>query len=116
MVLYNQTKKTIIAKDLKEAKSLSDKLFGLLIKKNPRSLVFKTRFGIHTFFLKEPIDVLVLNSQNKVVKAQTVKPNSILIYNPTHSTVIELPKDAIKNSNTKPGDELQIKNRTSGNS
>ena len=109
MVLYNQTKKTIITKDIKEAKSISDKLFGLLKKKNPRSLVFKTRFGIHTFFLKDPIDVLVLNPQNKVVNQKTVQPNTIFIYNPKYSTVIELPKGTIKNSNTKPGDNLEIK-------
>lgn len=108
MVLHNQTKKTIIAKDLKEAKSLYDKLFGLLIKKNPRSLVFKTRFGIHTFFLKEPIDVLVLNSQNKVVSVKSLKPNRIFIYNPTRSLVIELPAGIIQKSKTQRGDQLTL--------
>lgn len=109
MILYNQTKKTIIASDLKIAESAIDKFFGLLNKSNPRSLVFKTRFGIHTFFQKEPIDVLVLNSENKVVKTQTVRANKIFIYNPIYLTVIELPMEAIHKSKTKVGDRLQIK-------
>jgi len=59
--LKNLTKNTIIATDLKECVSFKDRNLGLLDQQNPRSLLFKTRFGIHTFGLSEPIDVLVLS-------------------------------------------------------
>ncbi len=108
-MLLNLSTKTILTKDLKEAKSALDKLIGLLNKKNPRSMLFKTRFGVHTFFLREAIDILVLNADLQVVKAQTVRPNSIFIYNPIYLTVIELPQNIIKNPKTKVGDKLQIK-------
>lgn len=109
MILKNESKQTIVTKNLKEAQSIIDKIFGLLRKSNPRSLLFKTRFGIHTFFLKEPIDVLVLNKNWLVAKTATVKPNRILIYNPTHEIVIELPNQSILKSNTEIGDKLQLK-------
>jgi hypothetical protein len=109
MILYNQSQKTILSKDLKEAISLLDKFFGLLIKSNSRTLLFKTRFGIHTFFLKDTIDVLVLDQSSQVVKTQTVKPNSIFLYNPIYQIIIELPQNAIKKSKTKIGDKLEIK-------
>lgn len=110
MVLYSQSRKVVITNELKIAKSILDKFFGLLIKSNPSSLLFKTRFGIHTFFLKKPIDVLVLSSSNKVVKAKTVKPNSIFVYNPKYATVIELPQNTIKKTKTEIGDNLVLKN------
>lgn len=110
MIVKNVTKNTIITKDLKIATSFSDKLFGLLIKKNPRSLLFKTRFGIHTFFLKQPIDLLVLNDKRKVVITKTVKPNRLAFYNPEHDTVIELPEGSAKKSKTEIGDKIAILN------
>lgn len=106
MTLKNLTRGTMLTKNLKEAKTLSDKLLGLHKKTNPRSLLLKTRFGIHTFFLKEPIDVIVLDNKNKVVKAQTVKPNSIFTYNPKHQITVELPKGSIAKSKTHLGDRL----------
>ena len=68
MQLINETKKIVLVTDLKKAISFSDRLFGLRKKSNPRSLLFKTRFGIHTFLLKESIDVLILSQRYQVVK------------------------------------------------
>ncbi len=106
MKLYNATRKIILATNLKEAKSAMDKLLGLHLKTNPRSLLFNTRFGIHTLFLREAIDILVLNSKKNVVVAKTLKPNRILLYNPIYSMVIELPCGTISKSKTKIGDQL----------
>lgn len=106
MTLYNITRKTTLTTNLKEAKSTIDKLLGLHLKTNPHALLFKTRFGIHTFLLKSAIDVLILNDQNRVVIKKTLKPNRILIYNPNLQTVIELPKGTNRNSNTLVGDRL----------
>lgn len=104
MIVKNLTQETIISTDCKGAKSLEDQVLGLLKKSNPRSLLFKTRFGIHTFGLRDEIDVLVLNQQRRVVKLATVKPNFYFFWNPKYNLVIELPKGAIKKSKTKLGD------------
>lgn len=109
MILNNLTRRTVLTKNLKEAKTLGDKFFGLLLKKNPRSLLLKTRFGIHTFFLKDSIDVIVIDDKNKVAKAQTVKPNSIFVYHPKDQIIIELPLGTIERSKTKTGDTLSLK-------
>ena len=97
MILKNLTKGIIMTKDLKEVRSFYNQLFGLLKKANPRSLLFKTRFGIHTFGLTEAIDVIVLNNDFKVVKLkENLKPNSLFFWNPKYNLVIELPKGTIK--------------------
>lgn len=106
MILINKTGGKILSKDLKQSVTIADKFLGLHKKTNPKSLIFKTRFGIHTFFLKEKIDVIILNGSNEVVKTKTVNTNSIFLYNPKYTTVIELPEGTIKSTRTKVGDIL----------
>ncbi len=90
-MIQNVTKGTIVAKETKLAESFLDNFLGLLNKKNPRSMIFKTRFGIHTFFMKEPIDILVLNNKNQVVKMKkNLKPWRIFLWNPEYNKIIEL--------------------------
>lgn len=109
MVLKNRTKNSIITTDLKEASSLSDRALGLLKTSNPRSLLFRTRFGLHTFGLREPIDVLVLDDQLRVVKvAAGLKPNRLFFWPPRFSTVVELPAGSISNSTTTLGDQILL--------
>jgi uncharacterized membrane protein (UPF0127 family) len=110
MVLKNLTKNTVVSNDLKGASSFSDQVLGLLNPANPRSLLFRTRFGIHTFGLKDPIDVLILDSSWKVVKTSvSLKPNRVFLWNPLFPIVIELPENSITNSKTATGDILATK-------
>jgi uncharacterized membrane protein (UPF0127 family) len=111
MLLKNLTRKTVLASNLKEAKSFQDKNLGLLLRTNPRSLLFKTRFGIHTFGLKKPIDVVVLNNNLIVVKVATVKPNKLFFWNIKHILVVELPGNIIRQTNTQLGDQLDFLKR-----
>lgn len=109
MIVKNQTKNSILATDAKVATSFLDQILGLHRKSNPRSLVFKTRFGIHTFFLKTPIDVIILDSKNQVVKVkENLQPNRIFFWNPKYNSVIELPKDTISKSKTLLFDTLSL--------
>lgn len=108
MVVLNKTRKTTLTKNLKEAKSFMDSFFGLLRQSNPRSLLFKTRFGIHTFCLKVPIDVIVLDSKFRVVKLQeSLKPNRLFFWNPKYNLVIELSEGTINKSKTQIKDSLK---------
>lgn len=111
MVLKNVTKNTILAKDLKEAKSALDLTLGLLRKSNPRSLLFRTNLGIHTFGLKEAIDVLVLDGNFRVVKLkQNLKPDFLFFWNPKYNLVLELPVGTIKKSKTTILDLIRFEN------
>ena len=74
-----------------------------------KALVFKTRFGIHTFFLKLPIDVIVLDKNKKaVIIKRSLKPNRIFFWNIMYDTVVELPKNSIQISKTEEGDLLEL--------
>ncbi len=80
---------------VKEARNLKEKIVGLIGRK-PYALLLKTRFGIHTFGLKFPIDVLILNNENKIVSMRKcLKPNKIFLWNPIYDKVLELPQGTI---------------------
>jgi uncharacterized membrane protein (UPF0127 family) len=75
---------------------------GLIGEKKPQAIYFETRWGIHTFGLQFPIDVLIMNEQNKVVKLkENLKPNRIFLWNPRYKSVLELPAAMIKQKRIK---------------
>lgn len=109
MVIRNITQKKLLTSDAKVATSFVDQVLGLHRKSNPRSLVFYTRFGIHTFFLKTPIDVVILNNKNQIVKIkENLQPNKLFLWNPKYWTIIELPKGTIHKSKTLLFDTLSL--------
>lgn len=90
-------------------KNFLDKSIGLLNAEQVNSVYFKTRFGIHTFGMKFPIDVIILDKNNNVVKlAENLKSNKIFLWNPRFNKVIELPKGEIKNNKIKLGDRIKL--------
>jgi uncharacterized membrane protein (UPF0127 family) len=107
MTLLNETRGTVLSRDLKKLSGFSESARGLLNSSNPRSLMLSTRFGIHTFFMKEAIDVLVLDENLTVRKIRSsLKPFRFFFWNPAFSNVIELPEGAIEKSDTMQGDKL----------
>lgn len=109
MILKNLTTGRIISKDLKICESFLDRTLGLLNPSNSRTLLFRTRFGIHTFFLREAIDVLVLDQDFKVRDFRiSLKPNRVFFWNPAFLTIIELPDNTIKNLRIKKDDLFSI--------
>ena len=70
---------------------------------------FETHFGIHTFFVKKPIDVLVLDKDFIVRKFANVKPNRIFFWSPKYIRVIEVQSGFIQKHKIKPGDKITIK-------
>jgi uncharacterized membrane protein (UPF0127 family) len=107
-MIKNKSKNTIVSKTFVYKTGLT-KVKGLLFEKKAKALIFRTRFGIHTFFMRFPIDLMVIDkNKNVVFIKESVKPNRIIFWNPRFDLVIELPKGSIKNSNTKPGDTLDF--------
>jgi uncharacterized membrane protein (UPF0127 family) len=83
-------------------KSIKDRTFGLIGHNVPEPVMFFTRFGIHSFGLKFPIDVLILDKNNKVVKfAKNLKPNHLFFWPPKFNKVLELPSGFILNNKIK---------------
>lgn len=79
------------------AKTYTQKLTGLMGKKNINyGMFFPNVSSIHTFFMKESIDVIGLNNKMIVTSIyENVKPNKILILKNAKHT-LELPKGKSK--------------------
>jgi len=109
MVIKNISKNSLISTKAKLAQSFLDRLLGLLNPHNPPFLIFKTRYGIHTFFMKHPIDVLLLDSHLRVIKLkECLKPFRVFLYHPKYSHVLEMPKGTIQKKHIHINDKISI--------
>ena len=106
----NLSKNTVISENISIAKTIKDRIIGLLNRKEPEALYLKTRWGIHTFGMRFPIDCVVLDKNWKVVFIrENLLPNRILFWNPKYFRMMELPPRVVGKSGTKIGDVLAIK-------
>lgn len=80
-----------------KTQNLWQKIKGLLGTTKPHPLLLKTHWGIHTFGMHYPIDVVILDDSNKIVTLKpNLKPNRIFLWNPKYERVLELPDGYIK--------------------
>ncbi len=95
MKIFNITKKTPISDDAIELKTVREKTDGMLAFQKPRTLCFRTRWGVHTFGMKYPIDVAVCD-EGGVVRAvrNGMAPNRIFFWNPKYARVFEFPSES----------------------
>ena len=84
--------------DIKIAKTFKQRLLGLMFKKNiTYGLLFRNCKSIHTFFMKEEIDVVATDNNDKIIKKyKNVKKNRILIAPKGTKNIYELPKNTLK--------------------
>jgi uncharacterized membrane protein (UPF0127 family) len=106
-VFINNTENTVLAQK-HSLKTGFGKITGLLGKNEAETIVFKTRFGIHTFFLRFPIDLIILDNKGVVKMAKTVEPNKIVFWDIRFKTVIELPLNTLNRTKTKVGDIISF--------
>jgi uncharacterized membrane protein (UPF0127 family) len=86
-----------------------EKLQGLSFKDNIQPVFFETRWGIHTFFVKKPIDVIICDDNFIVRKiVRHMKPRKVLVWDPLYKNVLELPENFKKYSKIKIGDKIEI--------
>ena len=83
---------------VKEAKSFKDRLIGLMFKKNINyGLLFNNCRSIHTFFMKEEIDIVATDKDDNIIKEyKFVRPWRILIAPKGTKKIYELPKKTLK--------------------
>lgn len=88
---------------IKHVNSPFEKLIGLIGKKNIRDgIYFKTSLGIHTLFMREPIDVLLLDEKSTIVRIKkNVAPWKIWVWGLQEYTVVELPSGYIRKQQLK---------------
>ena len=99
--------------NIKNANSFFKRLFGLMGKKNINyGLLFKKINSIHTFFMKENIDILVLDNDNNVtLKYENFPKNKILKVDRKikETQILELPFNSTLS--IKIGDKLTFINK-----
>lgn len=103
----------IISKDILIADTLVTRLIGLMFKKSlvgAEGLLLNPCNSIHTFFMRYSLDIVFINSENKVVKIiREIKPwRMTWIYFRAKKT-LELPAGKLP-YDLKEGDLLEVKN------
>lgn len=93
----------------KKLTSWTQKSEGLLNYKKAEPVYFETRWGIHTFFMKFPIDVAIIDDNNETVTLkESLQPNRIFIWNPRHKKVLEFPAGQIQRLGLKIGSSVNL--------
>lgn len=109
MKIINKSKNATLAESYIEPKSLIDQSLGLIKYKTPKAMLLKTRYGIHTLFMKYPIDILILNNKNHVVSIkENMQPNEYFVWNIKYTTVLELPAGTINRTFTQIDDYIEM--------
>ncbi len=86
-----------------------EKSVGLIGAKKIYPVFFTTRWGIHTFGVLFPIDVLILDNDNRVVKlTKNLPPNRLFFWNPKYERVVELPTGTIEEKQITVGDNIVL--------
>lgn len=94
---------------VKMLRTLIEKSVGLIGTKLAYPVFFTTRWGIHTFGVRSPIDVLILDKDNHVVLIRhRLPPNRILFWNPIFNRVVELPLETIMKRGITVGDQIAL--------
>lgn len=81
---------------------------GLLFQKS-EPILLHTRWGIHTFFMKEPIDAIILDEKHTVKKIKKgLLPYHFFFWNPLYKNVIELPENSIEKEKIHLGQKIEL--------
>jgi uncharacterized protein len=112
--VFNRTRQAFLANDLKRANTHFSRLRGLMFT-SPEHFSFGQALwivpshGVHTFFMRYPIDVLYLDAENRIQHMEeNIKPWRVAPVRLETVTVLELPAHNAFNTGTQIGDQLEI--------
>lgn len=110
VTIVNRTRATVLCQKAEIASTLLRGLRGLLGRKQLEpgaGLLIRPSSGVHTWFMRFPIDVVSLDRNMKVNGIwYRVKPYRICALSLRTWSVLELPAGQIQMSGTLPGDQL----------
>lgn len=85
------------------------KMIGMVGKTVAQPIFLQTRFGIHTFYMQFPIDVLILDQAGVIVKLRKVmEPNKIMVWHPKYYKVLEVAHGYIDYHQLRVGDRMRV--------
>jgi uncharacterized protein len=112
---FNVTRQAFLASNLRVADTHFQRLLGLMgtVKGSfhqGTGLWITPCHGVHTMFMRYPIDVLYLDRANRVLRIEdTVRPWRVTPLLIESATVLELPAHTAWNTGTRLGDVIEIK-------
>lgn len=117
-MISNETRRTVLATDVRWATTPWSRLLGLMGRKRLASgaaLIFPGERGVHTYFMRFPIDVVFFDREGVVVDvAHTLRPWRFSAYRRKASGVIELPAGTARATGTSMGDRLSLVGKWGG--
>ncbi len=112
MKIFNATKRTLLADDVKVARTFLERSIGLLNRenlKNKEALVLPSCQCIHMFFMKFSIDVIFMGKDDKIIgMADHVNPFEVSPFFIKAVTAIELPAGTIETTRSEIGDVVEF--------
>ncbi|HUI05641.1 MAG TPA: DUF192 domain-containing protein [Verrucomicrobiae bacterium] len=112
MVLVNITRKTVLSDRCHFANTVLKRMVGLLNRRNfakGEGLLLDRCYGVHTFGMRFPIDVLFLDKDLRVIRAVKSLPPYRTSIVKKAVYVLELPVGALEASHTEENDQIQIR-------
>lgn len=108
-MLENVTKGKKLDIEVIFLRGLKEKSLGVIDKNGSSAFLLKTRFGIHTFFVRVPLDIILLSDKGKVIKIkQNMEPNRVFFWNPKYSFVLEAPAGCVKKLDLEIGNMVEV--------
>ncbi|HZS50705.1 MAG TPA: DUF192 domain-containing protein [Bryobacterales bacterium] len=114
VIVRNKTRHRLLGDAIERADTSQTRRMGLLKRTGlakGEGLWILPCEGIHTFFMKFPIDVLFLNRKKQVVKALPSLGPWRLAMSLRGRSVLELPAGTIRDTGTQRGDQIEIVER-----
>lgn len=113
MQIFNQSRNCALATDARRARGYHARLMGLMFQAGLPAgggLLLEPEHAIHTFFMRFPIDVLYLNRDYQVLRADMAMPPWRLgpLFTRGCHAVLELPPGTIAATQTQAGDQLRL--------
>jgi len=95
---------------VKRSNNFWQSTIGLIGAKNPYALCLFTRFGIHTFGVSFPLDIIIVDDTYHVMRMKkSLLPNRFYFWPPIWSIVLELPEGTIDQKHIAIGDRISLK-------
>jgi len=110
--IHNKSSGETIAQEAIAADTFWLRFKGLMFTENFPScdgIIIEPCSGVHTFFMRYSIDVLLLNKVGVVIyKKETLKPNRFTPFTASAYRAVELPSKTLKDKKVDLGDEIII--------
>jgi uncharacterized membrane protein (UPF0127 family) len=110
--VFNQTRQSFLSLNAIVADSALNRLRGMIGRRGSHSdcaVWIVPSQGVHTFGVFDPIDVVYLDAENRVIRQlESVRPFRVTPFVEAAASVLQLPRRTLFESQTQAGDSISI--------